>query len=137
MAQLLVEFADAELLVAIYLRTQLPLVGWTGITVVTQIPNPRPTQFVLLQRTGGPKRDLVTDSAQISFEAWSNNHTNAHDLMASTRMLVNGLRNSVLQGYAVYRIQEFSGPQNLPDPAVPYPRYIWTAIIDIRGKAPS
>lgn len=134
---LLVEFADAELLLTTYLRNQLPLVGYPGIQVVTQIPNARPTQFVLLQRTGGPKRDLVTDSAQISFDVYSNTQKNAHDLMAATRMLVNGLAQTYQQGHAIYKVVEFTGPQNLPDPVVPLPRYVWTAIIDIRGKAPS
>lgn len=114
---LLIDYLDANITEPVRLR----------------IPNPRPSTFVTLRRTGGPKRNLVTDAAQVTVEAWAATDEAAHDLAQEVRGLLNALPGTVLDTVAVYRCDELSGPADLPDPLSDQARFTQSFSVALRG----
>jgi metal-dependent amidase/aminoacylase/carboxypeptidase family protein len=128
-------FPDAAAAVIGALNTQLPALGFTSVPVRSRVPNPRPSRFVLVFRTGGPRANVVTDSAQLTIEAWAASDVDAHDLAQAARAVLIGMEGAVTGGVTVYGIDEFSGPAFLPDPESDQSRYTWTASVNVRGVA--
>ena len=104
-------------------------------TVADKVPPTRPSEFVTVQRTGGPRRDIVTDSAQLTFDSYAEKASDASTLANLVRGIVVSWAGRSRSGFSVYRVQEFSGPVLLPDPITKKPRYRFTAVLDVRGKA--
>lgn len=127
-------FPDAEETFRAHLVEQLPLYG-SAASAHCAIPTPRPDLFVTVQRTGGPRRDLVTDSAQLTFDCWALTPSAAHDLAQLTRGIVNATPGSTVQGVPVYTAREMGGPVQLPDPKSKQARYTFTTSIAVRGSA--
>jgi hypothetical protein len=128
-------FPDAAAATIGALNAQLPALGFSAVPVRTSVPSIRPDRFVLVFRTGGPRGNLVTDGAQLTFEAWSTSEATAHDLAQATRAIVNSLQGTVTGGVTVYGIVELGGPANLPDPVSNQYRFTWSAIVNVRGVA--
>jgi hypothetical protein len=128
-------FPDAVSTVIGALNAQLDDLGYANVPVRSKVPNPRPTRFVRVLRTGGPRVNIVTDSAQITVEAWAASDHDAHDLAQAARAVLNSLEGTVTSGATVYGINEFSGPAYLPDPESEQPRYTWSASVNVRGAA--
>jgi metal-dependent amidase/aminoacylase/carboxypeptidase family protein len=128
-------FPDAVAAVVGALNDQLDDLGFSGVPVRSRVPNPRPARFVTVFRTGGPRVNVVTDSAQITVEAWAASDHDAHDLAQAARAILNSLEATVTGGATVYGVDEFSGPAYLPDPESAQPRYTWSASVNIRGAA--
>ena len=123
-------FPDSESLLVQYLALNMP-----GIHVGTDVPNPRPdsTGFIRLLRTGGPSFNLVADGPQITMEAWHEEAEQAYVLIAQARALINKLPATVFNDVAFYKLTEFTGPQQSPDPESDIHRYVWTFRIGVRG----
>lgn len=128
-------FPDAEGLTADELRLALDDHFADEVVVGTVVPNPRPERLVVVQRTGGPRRNLVTDAPTLVIEAWAPTEAEAHDISQIARALVVALAGAVIAGIAIYRVDELSGPQNLPDPLSATPRYSFTVALALRGAA--
>lgn len=111
------------------------LAGELDPPVLPRIPNPRPDTFVTVQRVGGPRRNLVTDAATLAIEAWAPTEEAAHDLAQLARGHVAAMVGDLFAGVPVYRVDEFSGPQLLPDPTSDQPRYTFTVAVATRGAA--
>lgn len=122
-------FPDIEALLVAHLHDAL------DVPVSTQIPNPRPSSFVRVLRTGGPRQGLVTDEAQVTVEAWHDDSVQASDLAQQTRARLNVLAGQQLDGHQIHRVREMSGPGNLPDPTSGQARYTWSLLVDVRGHA--
>lgn len=99
----------------------------------TRVPNPRPATFLRLDRTGGPRQTLVSDAAQVTVESWAASEAAAHDLAQLARAVLHTLPGTVVDGVAVYRVDEVSGPANLPDPLSDQARYSQTFAVHVRG----
>lgn len=128
-------FPDAAAAVIGALNAQLPALGFTSIPVRSRVPASRPARFVLVFRTGGPRANIVTDGAQLTFEAWAANDADAHDLAQAVRAVVIGLEDTLTGGVGIYGITELSGPTNLPDPESQQSRYTFSTIVNVRGVA--
>lgn len=102
--------------------------------VRSKVPNPRPDAFVTVTRTGGPKRNIVTDAAQVTVESWHESDEEAHDLAQAARAYLNAMVGQTVNGAPVYRVDELSGPARLPDPLSEQPRYSQSFEIAIRGE---
>jgi len=127
----LVVFTDVEALLVSWLRAQLD-----GSQVGNKVPNPRPDPFVLVQRHGGIRNTVVTDAAQVGLECWAGHDYEAHDLLQRCRaLLLYRLPGQILDGHTVYRVAEFGGPSNLPDPASSMPRWVMELQVHVRGLA--
>lgn len=124
-----ITFPNAAALVITRLRTALP-----ALTIVHDVPNPRPATFVRVFRTGGPKSTLVTDAAQLTIESWAADADTACTNAEAVRAHVNDLPGRVVGSSTFYLVEEFSGPAELPDPLSDSRRFTWTAAVHTRGN---
>lgn len=115
-------------LVIARLKTALP-----ALTIVHDVPNPRPATFVRVFRTGGPKATLVTDAAQLTIESWAADADTAATNAELVRAHINDLPGRTVSGVAFYRVDELSGPAELPDPLSESRRFTWSAAVHVRG----
>ena len=121
-------FPDIEDLLCAYLG------GVLGVPVGT-----RPaaaTDFVRVIRTGGPAPTRVTDSPQVTVEAYGKLESAAIALLGRARRALADLPGTELNGWAIKSVAELGGPANLPDPNSTSHRYTLTAVIQVRGKQP-
>lgn len=121
-------FPDIEDLLATHLEAVLGVeVGTKAASVST---------FVRVLRTGGPAPTRVTDSPQVTFEAYHSLESGAIALLGRVRRAVGDLPGTELDGWAVKSVTELGGPANLPDPNSTSHRYTYSAVVQIRGKQP-
>lgn len=126
-------FPDVEAVLEGWLEDALADTDLAGVQVSTRVPNPRPERFVRIQRTGGPRLNLVTDAAQVTFECWATSGPQAADDAALLRAVLLAARNvRTPSGALIHRVVEFSGPALLPDVS-DQPRYSFTHQIHLRG----
>lgn len=125
-------FPDAEGVAVSWLAADLATYG-SDAPVSSTVPNPRPPEFVTVHRSGGPRRDLITDAASLTFECWSDKPSGAAELAQLVRGIVASWQGRYADGVTAYRVQEFAGPQMLPDPASKQSRYTFTATVELRG----
>ncbi len=127
-------FPDATLAAVTAIRAGLTAASSTA-TVGTRVPNPRPALFAVVRRIGGVRRNLVTDSAQLSVECWGQSEQTAHDLAQLCRGIVHAAQGTDQGGTVVYWVAEIGGPALLADPESDLPRYVATYEIGTRGTA--
>lgn len=126
-----IAFPDVEALLVADLTAELTARSDTA-DVATFIPNPRPARLVRVMRAGGPGLDIVRDAPTVIFDCWGTDETDAADLCRLVRALVWSLP---ARDGSVFRVREFAGPSNFPDPASANPRYRFTASLHTRGEA--
>jgi hypothetical protein len=127
MGKPVIVFPDAVLVTIQYLRSVL-----TGVTVVSRIPDPRPSEFVRIERLGGIRRNLILDRPRIDVECWSKSEEGAADLAGIVRaytLAMAGKRSAT----TVYDVREVSGPMWLPDDVSGQPRYSFAVEFSTRG----
>lgn len=120
-------FPDAVLVTILYLREVVP-----GLSVYSRVPDPRPAEFVRVERLGGMRRALILDRPRMNVECWSDSEENAADLSARVRayaLAMAGKRGDT----TVYDVVEVSGPMWLPDSASGQPRYSFAVEFSTRG----
>lgn len=122
------DFPDVEDLLATYLT------GALGVPVGTRAQSA--SSFVRVLRTGGPAPTRVTDSPQVTVEAYHSRESGAIALLGDARRALADLPGTELNGWAVKSYTELGGPANLPDPNSTSKRYTLTAVVQIRGKQP-
>lgn len=112
--------------------------GETGILVVTKVPRNRPERFVRTLRTGGFRRDTITDVARITFECWAANSTAAERDAQTIRDILFRSPGTVLSNsearFKIHRVEEVAGPADSPDPDSTSSRYTLTSEIHLRGR---
>jgi hypothetical protein len=122
-----VEFPDTVTLVVDYLADAVE------VDVFSEIPNPRPTSFIVVRRLGGVRRNLVADGAQIGLECWGSDDVDAYEVAAAARAHMVALYGQVLDGVQVYRVDELAGPSSSPDPDSGQARYTFQWSVMVRG----
>lgn len=128
---------DPVAAVLIALNANLATLGQSGVVAYAQVPTTRPAKFVKVTRIGGPVTGLVVDNAMVNLEAWATTDKQSLDLAAAASAIVNAMAGSVVGTTTVYRVTEFSGPANSPDPASSTPRHTWTVEVACRAGTPS
>jgi hypothetical protein len=123
-----VTFPNTVTVVLARLKTALP-----SLVFVHDIPTTRPPTFTRVYRTGGPRTNIVVDGAQLSIESWAA----TADLAATNAELVRAQLNAFPEQPGtppIYKIEEMSGPAELPDPVSSSRRFTWTVLVHIRGQ---
>jgi hypothetical protein len=128
MSEPLIAFEDAEAVAVQHLLTVL-----TDVHVSTDVPSTRPSQFVTVERAGGVRRNLISDSAVLIIQAWADNKPDAYDLVKLVRAHVHAMPGAFVDGVWVYRVDEIAGPGYVPDPDTNTPRYQFTVQLHLRG----
>lgn len=116
---------DAEGLVADFLR---PIVG---VKVGTKVPNPRPSRFVRVWRSGGSAANRVLDVPHITVICWAESTVEASKLAASAR---HALLNDHVGMSLVRGVEEVGGPYYDPDADTGADRYTFTVALRIRAQ---
>lgn len=135
----LILFADVEDDLRQHLNTTLPGFGFTQTSYVKR-PEKLPASFIFIHRTGGPRRDMVTDQAQITIECYAQSKGSPDESLAFrvaqfVRSLMNALEGDLLGGNQVDSVNEFSGAYNDPDPLSPnHARFTATYQLAVRGE---
>lgn len=115
---------DVEARLVGYLAEALP------VSVSTRVPNPRPSRFVRVWRTGGPVTLRVMDRPVVTVEAWGADEVGAHDLAEQARsLLLDGARRRTAGLHTVAVQSMYSDP----DPDTGIPRYTITATVSVRA----
>ena len=121
-------FPDIEELLATHLEAVLSVPVGTRMASVPE--------FIRILRTGGPAPTRVTDSPQVTIEAYHSRESGAIRLLEDARMELMNLPGTELDGYRVKSVEVIGGPANLPNPTTESHRYTLTAVVQIRGKQP-
>lgn len=127
-------FDDIEDVLRLHLTDRLAEYG-RAVPVSATVPTPRPDEFVVVPRIGGPRQNLVVDSPLIGVECWSDKASDALSLAQLTRGLIFAMQGETIEGVTIYRVQEAAGPALLPDPDSAQARYVFTVQLDMRGHA--
>lgn len=134
----IVIFPDIVALSINYLKAQFALRS-IDASVLSEVPNPIHDSMVIVSRTGGQRLNLITDNPLITFESWDNSQDGtskekAHDLAQLVRAIMFTATATSLNGNAIYRIEDFTGPQWNPDPDnLSTARYVATMSVAVRG----
>lgn len=127
-------FPDATLTIVTYLTAQLAARGDTAV-VRTRVPDVRPARFVRVERLGGVRTNLVTDSALVTVESWAATEAAAAGLAQLTRALLFAAEGTTQSGAVIYKVTEVGGVAHLPDVDTEHERYVFTTQIGLRGTA--
>lgn len=117
-------FPDVEKLLVAYLKPLL------SVSVSTVVPNPRPSSFVRLYRTGGAANSRVVERAQVTFESWGSTRGEASDLSRNLRHLLLGSSKDIP---LVRSVGEISGVYYDPDTDTNIDRFTFTLVFTIRA----
>lgn len=128
-----VAFPDAEAAIITHVRDQLAALG-TPVPVSGRVPNPVPARHVRIVRTGGLRRDLITDRARLTFECRdSSGAPGAVELARLVRAIVTNAP-GYMGGAWVDVAAEVGGPAFSPDPDTGTARYLLTVELHMRGS---
>lgn len=109
--------------------------AYSTVPVVEMVPATKPPRFVRLVRSGGVVDDLVVRRAMLTVEAWAPSDKESQRLAEAVSAVLLAMPGSAYLGVPIYRVVEFSGPANSPDPASRTPRHTWTVEVSLRGTA--
>ena len=123
---------DVEHLLIDHLAVALPASGFPDIPVSDRVPQ-QGVESVVLIRTGGVRRDMVTDQAQISVDVRAGTNSRAMAIAQQVRALINDLWATIVGGFQIYDVNELSGPYSNPGSS-DWCRYSQTFLIQIRSK---
>jgi hypothetical protein len=127
-----VGFPDAVDIVRTYLREQL-LARGLDVPVRTRVPDPRPPQFVRIERVGGSQLDRVTDRPRLDVECWGPDEGTLADLVKVVRALVFAIPG--WRGAVAYDVVDVGGPNTAPDPESGQESASFAVEVSLRGTA--
>lgn len=106
------------------------------VPVVASIPQPRDLPFLLVERIGGVRRNIVTDEPTMFLTSQAATWEAAEDNLQKARAAVHELATGAEASNPIYATIEISGPARFPDPEAGSnePRMRMTVRIALRGS---
>jgi hypothetical protein len=123
---------DAEHILIDYFATALPAHGFPDVAVGDRFPQTG-IESVTIIRTGGARRDIVTDQPQISVDVRAERNSRAVEIIGTVRALMNDLWGTALDGFMIYKVSELSGPYSNPSES-DWCKYSQNFLLAIRAK---
>lgn len=112
---------------------QVALTDALSVPVSTQVPNPRPDEFVTLEGTGGPGRaGVVHYGVTVMYRGWGLSEPAAWNVASAARSALWGVEESIVAGVQFYRVREAGGLALVPDPVSASPRWQGTFSLWVR-----
>jgi len=103
-------------LVRVRLLEDLPPLGFAGVVIAEQRPNPVPALFIQLEEgADSGVSDVVIDHRTLVFQVWATDRDRGEQLARYTSALVRRLEGVQLGGTVVYSA-EVTSPRLFPDP---------------------
>lgn len=124
-------FPDTELWATTYLRAQLAARDESyaqDVHVDTKVPTSRPARLVTIRRDGGPRLDVVRETARLGINIWAETEQAANDLAR----LVRALMGACAGDGPILRAGRSTGPAAVPDASQQHRRFL-TVELDVRG----
>ena len=128
MGELLVT-PDVEGAVVSWLRIGL---GAAVDKVATKVPSTMPARMVRVSLTGGSRRDVATDVAQVTVECWLPDELSASTVARKAHGLMFSAAGMTAGAVFVRKVETVGGVQNFPDPDTNNPRYQFTVRWHVR-----
>lgn len=128
MAEVLVT-PDTEAAAVTFLRSGL---GVLADKVATKVPATMPAKMVRVSLTGGTRRDVASDTAQLTVECWAGDEPTASALARTAYALMLSAAWNTAGGVFVRRVETVGGVQFFPDPDTAKPRYQFTVRWHVR-----
>ena len=94
-----------------------------------------PDLFVKINRTGGTRRDKVTERTQFTIQVEATDEVVASNVADLCHSLMLYAEESTVGGVWVRKVEDVSGPQDFPDPDTDEPRYQFTVRWHTRGQS--
>lgn len=136
-----IEFPDAEDLFRRGINAAAPDLFGSEVTAYAKLPPKFPARLVLVTRTGGQQRDMVTDAPMLSFDCYARSGGSADEseavaIAGRLRGWCESLeRDGDLLGVPVYEVSGVGGPYRNPDPRAPeFARFTFTITAALRGQ---
>lgn len=104
-----------------------------SVPVTSRVPDPRPDSFVQVRRSGGAW-NIVIDKPLVDVFCWGLTETVAEALCMQVRSLIHSMKNTVINGVQVYRVEELLGPTQTDDTETGTPQYWMTFSIFVRAE---
>lgn len=112
---------------------QVHLTGQLSVPVSSDIPEPRPVEFVTLLGTGGPGRaGVVQYGVTVMYRGWGATEPAAWDVASAARSALLGMDETTVSGVQFYRVREAGGLASMPDPVSAQPRWQGTVQLYVR-----
>ena len=122
---------DIETAVKSYLTDEYADRGVTS-PVSSRVPDKKPARFTVVNRAGGYRPGLVTDTARIEVACYGPTEDDAFDTASLTQGLVHAMQGLTVEGVVVSRVRTVGALANRPHtPSLP-PRYRFYVEIDNR-----
>ena len=120
----------AEQAVVAYVETA------TGFPTSTRVPNPRPAQFVVVARNGGPSTALEPAVPLVRVECWGTTPALAWAVLAATWPAVEGMHRAdpATVPYVHVLDTDVQDPVNFPDTTSGMSRYQFLASLTLIPK---
>lgn len=128
MAAPVVVWPDVTMLAADYLA------GLLDVPVSARVLRPRPDEFVVLRRVGGPRRGPLTDDARLDVQVWAPSDARAVEIAQQARRYLSEMPQHLNE---VRQFAEDSGPTLIPDAPSDVPRVLLTVVLSVRGAVPT
>lgn len=120
---------DVEAAAVAFLRVGL---GALADKVATKAPATMPARMVRVSLTGGSRRDMATDTAQLTVECWAVDEPTASNLARTAHALMFSAAGSLAGSLWVRKVESVGGVQFFPDPDTAAPRYQFTVRWHVR-----
>lgn len=115
---------------------QVHLTGQLSVPVSSDIPEPRPAEFVTLMATGGPGRaGVVQYGTTVMFRGWGQSEPAAWDVANAARSALLALDEVTVGGVQFYRVREVGALVPMPDPVSSQQRWQGTIQMYVREVA--
>lgn len=101
----------------------------SSVYVGTAVPKQRRDRMVIVRRDGGPRLDILRESARLTVNVWAKTEQDANDLARMVRALLW----AAPDGAPVVRVDDSAGPSPVPD-ASGQPRVTFAVNAIVRGE---
>jgi len=129
--QLIVD-PDIEDLYIAYLMEKFASRG-ESFPIGTKVPADGAAESIVLMRTGGTRKTLVSDEPTLTVESRAATETRASWIARTAGALIRASDGLVLNGHQVYEVGNAGYLVNLPDPLTEGPRYTESFSIHLRS----
>lgn len=104
-----------------------------GVSVSSQIPNPRPVAFIVLSAAGGSQLSMVSRRRVYMVDVWAASKFEAEELAMRVQRRLESVVNEVSDGVLVSSVSSVTDITDVPDPDTGLPRARQTVQVNVRA----
>jgi hypothetical protein len=97
---------------------QVVATALSGVQVGTKVPDTRPETFVVVQRAGGSRPNLVTDSVRLLVQVYATTVEDVSDFSDAAICALENSQGTIVLDAFIRGFDNISGPTDFPDPDI-------------------